>query len=320
MNIFPTKHLKKRLLFIFIMIVFLTIVVISEPPSDFPQKRFDIEIESGDSISKVADSLYEQNVIRSKTLFKIVAMAISLNSGIQAGDYRFSYPQSTIIIAKRMVNGEQGQTKVRVTVPEGTNSYDIAYILLKAIPDFNAPKFVAMSKRYEGTLYPDTYYFFENVKVEQVISTMIDNYDKKIAEVDTQIKKSKRSLKDILTMASIVEKESTHDKLTKQTIAGILWKRLDDGMLLQVDAPFYYLTKKAGNFTLDDLKIESPYNTYLNKGLPPGPISNPSIETILATIESKETKYWFYLTGNDGVMRYAATYETHLANKNTYLK
>jgi UPF0755 protein len=314
------RHFKKNITFILGVIIILTIIVIGEPPRDFPQGRFDIHVENGDSISSAAEDLYAQNVISSKTLFKIFAILISKNNGIKAGDYRFNYPQNTLSIAKRMVNGEEGQTKVRVTVPEGTNSYDIAYILLKGIPDFNAPKFIALSKKYEGYLYPDTYYFFENVKVEQVITTMVENFQKQVETIEEDLDSFGRPFKEVLTMASIVEKESTHDEETRRTIAGILWKRIDDGMLLQVDAPFYYLTKKAGNFTLDDLKIESPYNTYLNKGLPPGPISNPSIDTILDTVRPIKTSYWFYLTGNDGKMRYAPTYEEHLANKNRYLR
>ncbi len=314
------KHLKKKITFILVVIFILSLVVLSEPSSDFPQNRFDISIENGDSISKVAEDMYEKGVIRSRLLFKISALVISKNKGIQAGDYRFNYPQNSIAIAKRMVYGEQGQTKVRVTIPEGTNSYDIAFILLKVIPDFNAPKFISLAEKYEGSLYPDTYYFFENVKSEQIISTMVGNFDKKISTIKEEIDAFGKPLKDVINMASIVEKESTSDEKTKQIVAGILWKRLEDDMHLQVDAPFYYITKKAGGYTFDDLKIESPYNTYLYKGLPKGPISNPSVETILATVTPIETDYWFYLTGSDGEMRYAVTFDKHIENKNRYLK
>ncbi len=144
------------------------------------------------------------------------------------------------------------------------------------------------------------------------------NFDKKISTLTLDTKPGGRTLKDIIIMASIVEEEARGLE-DKKIVAGILWKRLDDNMLLQVDAPFYYLTAKKGSFTLDDLKIDSPYNTYLYKGLTKGPISNPGLESIMAAINPVKTKYYFYLTGKDGKMRYASTYDGHIQNKNIYL-
>ena len=148
---------------------------------------------------------------------------------------------------------------------------------------------------------------------------MRNNFNEKIQAIDQQIKSFNKPLSQIITMASIVEEEARADE-SRRIISGILWKRLEKNMPLQVDAPFYYITGKAGGFTLDDLKINSPYNTYLNKGLPKAPISNPGLGTILDTVKPKETNYWFYLTGNDGEMRYATNFDQHIENRNTYLK
>jgi UPF0755 protein len=145
------------------------------------------------------------------------------------------------------------------------------------------------------------------------------NFDKKVNPLKDEIAKSGRTLKDIITMSSIVEEEAVGLE-DKRMVAGVLWKRLDKGMLLQVDPPFYYITGKTSWVTYDDLKIDSPYNTYKYKGLPRGPISNPGIESIKATISPIKSDYYFYLTGRDGKMRYAITYDGHLANKNKYLK
>lgn len=306
-------------LFLILASIAVLIVVVSQAPSSFPTERFDIPVESGDSISSVANELSERGVIRSKILFKASAVILSINKGILAGDYRFNYPQNAISIAYRMVHGHQGQSRIRITIPEGTNVFDMAYIYQKSLPNFSAPRFVSLAKKYEGYLYPDTYYFFENAKAEDIITTMKDNFDKKIATIQSDIDESGKTLEEILIMSSLVEKEAYADE-SRKIIAGILWKRIDEGMPLQVDAPFYYITGKAGGYTLDDLKIDSPYNTYIHKGLPVAPISNPSLDTIIDTLEPMNTKYYYYLTGNDGVMRYAETFAGHIENKNLYLR
>ena len=125
------KNFKKSLSFVVITLFILAVIVISQPPKDFPAERFDIHVQRGDSVSSVADDLYSKKLISSKFLFKVSAVLISQNRGVFAGDYRFAEKQNTFEIAYRMVKGHQGQPKVRVVIPEGTNVYDIAYIYLK---------------------------------------------------------------------------------------------------------------------------------------------------------------------------------------------
>lgn len=297
----------------------LAVIVLSQPPKDFPLQRFDIHVQKGTSISSIADDLRVKNVISSELLFKISTLIFSKSHGVFAGDYRFTGKQNGLVIAYRMAKGHQGQPKVRIVIPEGTNVYDMAYIYLKSLSDFNAPRFVSLAQKYEGYLFPDTYYFFANAKPEEIIATMRENFNSKIKTLAKEITKFKKPLNDIIIMASLVEKETYADE-SRKIVAGILWKRLEQGMALQVDAPFYYITNKPGGFTLDDLKIDSPYNTYTKKGLPVAPISNPSLATILDTVTPVETPYYFYLTGSDGTMHYAATFDKHLDNKSTYLK
>lgn len=313
------KNWKKNIAFIVICIGILTVIVISQPPRDFPLKTFNIHVQKGDSISSVTTDLQDKNVINSPIFFKILTVIISKNHGIFAGDYRFTAPQNAINIAYRMVKGHQGQPKVRIVIPEGTNVYDMAYIYLKNLSDFNAPRFVSLAQKYEGYLYPDTYYFLANAKPEEIIKTMRENFNTKIKTLDKEIKAFNKPLNDIIIMASLIEKETNADE-SRKIVAGILWKRLKNNMPLQVDAPFYYITGKAGGFTLDDLKIKSPYNTYTNKGLPIAPISNPSLATIFDTIKPIETSYYFYLNGSDGAIHYATTFDGHLNNKYIYLK
>lgn len=313
------KHFKKNMTFIVIVIMILVVIVLSQPPKGFPLKRIDIHIPKATSISNVAEDLYSKKMISSPFLFKVFSVILSSNRGIFAGDYRFTEPQNMVTIAHRMIRGHQGQPKIQITIPEGTNVYDMAFIYLKKLSDFNAPRFVALAQKYEGYLYPDTYYFLANAKPEEIIKAMRTNFNEKVKTAEKEIKAFNKPLNEIVIMASLVEKEAYADD-SRKIISGILWKRIDKNMPLQVDAPFYYITGKAGRFTFDDLKIDSPYNTYIHKGLPVAPISNPSLATIIDTVTPVKTPYWFYLTGRDGAMRYASNFDQHIVNKNTYLK
>jgi UPF0755 protein len=144
-------------------------------------------------------------------------------------------------------------------------------------------------------------------------------FDGEIGSIRKEIDVSGKSLKDIVTMASIVEREASSSN-DRKIIAGILWKRLKTGMALQADATFFYvLATSTRALTLDNLKMDSPYNSYAHKGLPPTPIGSPGLDTILATLRPTATSYWFYLAGKDGVTHYAATLEGHNANSAKYL-
>jgi UPF0755 protein len=288
-------------------------------PDNFPKNQIDVHIPSNTSLTSISDSLANQNIISSPFLFKVFIVVFGGQKGLFAGDYRFTRPQNVIAIAYRMVKGNQGLPKIKITVPEGTNVYDMAFIYLSKLRNFNAPKFVALALPQEGYLYPDTYYFLSNVKSEEIIKTMRNNFDEKIEPLEEEITKSNKILEEIITMASIIEEEEKNSE-DRKVISGILWKRLNEGIPLQVDAPFYYITGRKGGFTYDDLKIDSPYNTYKYKGLPKGPISNPSLDSITAALNPVTTKYYYYLTGKDGITRYSDTYDGHLKNKNVYLR
>jgi UPF0755 protein len=313
-----TKKFIFGLGFFFLITLIGMIVAASRVPKNFPIGQFDINIPLSSSLDNISNKLESKRIISSPFLFKVLIVIFGGGDGIFAGDYRFTEGQNAFTIASRLTAGQHGLPKVKITIPEGTNVYDMAYIYLTKLTNFNAPKFVALALREEGYLFPDTYFFFSNTKPEAIIKEMRANFDKKISTLTLDTKPGGRTLKDIIIMASIVEEEARGLE-DKKIVAGILWKRLDDNMLLQVDAPFYYLTAKKGSFTLDDLKIDSPYNTYLYKGLTKGPISNPGLESIMAAINPVKTKYYFYLTGKDGKMRYASTYDGHIQNKNIYL-
>lgn len=252
-------------------------------------------------------------------IYKVFVVMLGGQRNVMIGDYLFDTPQSSLRIAYRTVRGIQGVNKVKITIPEGSSAKDITDILVKNFPKFNAEEFLKLANENEGYLFPETYYFYESVTPERVIEEMRSRFDQKIATLKDKIDASSISLKDLIVMSSIVEREASNNK-DRKIVAGILWKRIKEKMPLQVDATFYYLLKKtSAELTMTDLKMKSPYNTYTNLGLPPGPIANPGLEAIEDTLDYTETKYWYYLAGKDGVTHYASTLEEHVANKRKYL-
>ena len=158
------------------------------------------------------------------------------------------------------------------------------------------------------------------MSAETVIAVLERNFNKKISEIESLVQMFKKPLKDVVIMASILEAEGRIME-TRRIISGILWKRLSIGMPLQVDVTIHYIKNdKNTALSLDDLKIDSPYNTYIHKGLPPTPINNPGLETILAAVTPIKSKYLYFLVDKNGIMHYAITHDEHVVNKEKYLQ
>ena len=288
------------------------------PPEQFPIGSL-IKIESGMTVHESAELLKERGAIRSTTTFMALVRLFGAYRGIIAGDYYFDVPESTIEVAIRFTHGEYNLTLVRVTIPEGATTAEIADILDWKIPSFNRSGFLALAEPREGYLFPDTYFFLPNVTHEEIIRTMEENFKNRTSMLAEQIAKSGHTLSDIVIMASIVEKETIEWK-DKLIVAGLLWKRIEIGMPLQVDAPFLYaININTFNLTLKNLRTDSPYNTYTRKGLPATPIANPGLDSIRATIQPKETHYLFYLSDRSSNIHYSRDFEEHKANKRRYL-
>lgn len=288
-------------------------------PSDFPEDKM-VHIEKGSSLNAIALSLEDIGVIKSPLVFKLSVLIFSGSTGsAMAGDYIFSEPMASPRIASRLVNGEFNLTPVKITIPEGTTINNISTILSKAVPSFNSEAFLKETKDKEGYLFPDTYFFFPNVSTEQVVKDMENNFDKKIETLRDDISRSGHTTREIVIMASLLEHEA-HTTDDRKIIAGILWKRINIGMPLQVDAPFIYDTgKNTYQLTTKDLKTDSPYNTYTRKGLPAGPIGNPGLDSILAAIYPKDSPYLYYLSDREGNVYYSATFDKHKRNKVLYI-
>ena len=283
-------------------------------PFHFPRGTV-LTVPEGTTVQEVGDLLEEENIIRSSLFFVSLVRLFGGERGVASGVYSFERPLSVFYAAYRLNRGETGLPFVKVTIPEGATVRTMALTLNDQLPGFNSEKFLELAKPFEGLLFPETYVFTPGVSPETVIQAMRDEFEKNIASLQGDIDAFGKPLLDVVIMASLLEKEARLYE-TKQTVAGILWKRIALDMPLQVDAVFgYILNTDTFSPTFDQLDIDSPYNTYLNRGLPPGPIASPGLDSLRAAVNIIETPYLFYLTGKDGTMHYAKTFDEHVANR-----
>lgn len=300
-------------------LVFLCLeLVFWAPPANFPALTT-IAIPKGTTLGGTADKLLAAGYIRSELSFKAFVFLFGGSKAVTAGDYFFENAQSVIPIAWRMVHGSYGLKLLRVTVPEGTTVFQIADLFKKRFSLFDPKVFIAEAK--EGYMFPDTYFFLPNVTAEDVITRMTENFNEQTRSLQADILLSGKSLADIVTMASIVEEEAS-DPVVQKVIAGILWNRIAIKMPLQVDATFAYYVNGKNSYTLSksDLKKDSPYNTYTNKGLPPGPITSPGISALKAAISPTKTDYLYFLADLKGNTYYAKDFAGHQKNREKYLR
>lgn len=300
-----------------ILVIVLSIWV-SSPPHAMPIHSV-VRVEKGDALSIIAQKLYDGKYIRSTAFFQTLVMLSPGKATIVYGDYYFDKSVPVWTITSRMVRGMYNISQVRATIWEGMTVREISELLQSLIPSFDPYGFQAKAKNLEGYLFPDTYFFSPFAIADDVIKKMNDNFNHKIKPLEEEILDSGNTKNEIITMASIIEKES--NGTDQKIISGILWNRIRAGVPLQVDASFIYLLgKESKELTLLDLKTDSPYNTYMHKGLPPGPIGNPGLEAIVAAIHPEQTSYMFYLHSSDGTLHPAKTFAEHVKNKQKYLK
>jgi UPF0755 protein len=290
-----------------------------QPPVSFPINTI-YSVKEGAGISKTATDLCEKSIIKSEFWFKSFLVMFGGLKGLKAGDYALADNQSVFAIAYRLSHADYRLDLIKITIPEGLNVFEISKIISQKFPQITSEQFIKEAAKEEGYLFPDTYNFLPNSTAKEILSAFKENFQIKIKTIESEITKFGKPLGDVIKLASILEEEARTTE-TRQIVAGILWKRLLMDMPLQVDASFKYINGKGTkDLTLDDLKIDSPYNSYLYKGLPPTPISNPGLEAIRAAISPIKTDYLYFLSDKNGVMHYAKTYSAHLQNKELYLK
>lgn len=302
---------------VLILIVFFSYHLLL-PTQNFPSGHL-IEIPEDASVAEMGAILKGRGAIRSALSFKAYARLTFQDRSLEPGPYVFDRPVGLLEIVHRMSNGRHGIEPVRVTLTEGMTVKDMGKALKLAMPDFNAEAFEELASTSEGYLFPDTYFFIPGTEPEEVMKRLRERFDEQIQIISEEILASDRSMGEVVTMASLIEREAQSEE-DMRTVSGILWKRLDSGMLLQVDAAFGYMHGENGHTpTAQDLETDSPYNTYMYGGLPPTPIANPGLTALRAAAVPLTSPYFYYLTGRDGLMYYGKTFAEHMRNKELYL-
>lgn len=336
---------KKRLFFIFIFAGIVLLAAGLSPKEIGSSDTLFFRVEKGEGSRDIASNLEQQGVIRLGVFFHMYVFSTGVSGKLQAGEYELGPGMNIPRVAQKLAKGDV--VKEELTIIEGWDLRNIAQYLknkelfqakefleiagfpatdyrrasdLPTPTDFAAEyEFLKEKPKYlglEGYLFPDTYFVQRGVKVKDIIRLMLDNFEKKVAGIPFQ----NRTIFDIVTMASLLERE-VRTMEDKRIVAGILSKRLEHGIPLQVDATVTYaIGQNNGRVSLQDTKTDSLFNTYKYPGLPLGPISNPGFESIEAALSPQESSYLYYLSTPEGETIFSETLEGHNEAKAKYLR
>ncbi len=326
------KRIIKLLSIAVIALILISIFAISKVslytvPSNLDDYTF--EIKEGEAVSQILTQLEQKKFIKSASFVSLyLKFNKELGTNIQAGTYRIEPGLTSIEVVKSLKGGVQLE---RLTFLEGWRREQYAsYLNEKKGPDY-ALAFYKASKDLEGRLFPDTYFIDKNTSAKALVNMMTENFDKKAQELASP---SPLPEKDVITLASLIEREAS-DPTDQAIIAGILLKRLQNDWPLGVDATIQYAladlnAKAQGGIEKaildkkfdwwpkilyeEHIKLDSPFNTRDNSGLPPHAIADPGANAIKAVLHPLQTDYWYYMTDKNGIMRYSTTLEEHNAN------
>lgn len=295
-----------------------------------------VSVPSGSAPDAIADELVDAKVLGSKFLFRIAVRLRGGGDRILAGDYAFPKALSPWSAVGALTNDAYRVNEVALTFPEGFTSAQMAerldaagvvgksaFLAAVATPSAALRALVLglpSSASLEGYLFPDTYRFLKDSTATVVVTKMLENFATKRRALPAASGTAMgEPFHRIVILASILERE-VKTAADRALAADLFWRRIELGIALQSDATVNFVTGKGlASPTLDDTKVESPYNTYLHPGLPPGPIGNPGTVSLTATLNPTANDYLYFLTPKDGTTVFSKTYDEHLANKAKYL-
>jgi len=314
--------------FLFIIILWLAIhlfnrVITSRKPPAADQPRFKVvEIFPGSSVSDIARQLFTEDLITSEFAFKISAAARGSTRELKAGEYRLETSMSVLEVLSRL---EQGRVMLHeFTIPEGYTLKQMARRLNKLglvdetefLDLANDPVFCkelgVERQNLEGFLFPDTYRIAKGLSAETVIHIMVDRFWSIYSDLIRQrTAAKKKDLHDIVNIASIIEKEALFDD-EEPLVASVIHNRLRHGMPLQCDVTIRYPLDNYGiHLTYADLRMDSPYNSYLYPGLPPTPICSPGLSALRAALNPAESDYMYFVSMNNGRHKFSSSLSEH---------
>lgn len=291
-------------------------------------------ITKGMSATQIGNKLSEEKIIKNSFAFKFYTQLTGKSQEIQAGEYSLPKNKNLYLVIAEIL---KGPSQVWVTVPEGLRREEIAFKFADGLGKTGSERsafideFIKDTQGKEGYLFPDTYLVAKDISVIKVVSAMENTFEKQTSDFQKDIENSQFSLNQIVTIASLIEREAKGVE-ERPMIAGVILNRLKDGWPLQIDAAVQYAiaSKKLekgllepGKYwavlTKEDLEIASPFNTYAKAGIPPSPISNPGITSLEAAVYPTSNDYYFYIHDDSGQIHFAKTIEEHNANVRKYL-
>lgn len=266
-------------------------------------------VPQGQATAAIAQRLAREKLIKSALVFRLVVEQKGLSGKLQAGDFRLNRGMA---LASIIDNLTHGSLDFWITFPEGLRVEEYAERLAEKTA-IDQAEFILAAKPFEGQLFPDTYLIPNTAAAEDIVSLLTNTFTKKSPTQERQR----------LIIASLIEREAKHND-DRKLVSSVIHNRLKIGMALQIDATVQYVLGKSGawwpkNITFEDLRIKSPYNTYLNSDLPPAPIANPGLASLQAALDPAETDYLYYLSDSGGFNHYAVTLEEHQDNIAKYL-
>ena len=298
---------------------YIYIQTLAQAPANFPSNT-PIEVVPGTSISAITKQFKQAGVVRSDLLLYLVLLTSYKPEDVKASTYLFSEPKDVYAIAEALIAGDFDSLLIPFIHREGEPVKEIAKNANKKLTNFSTEAFLMLASTSEGVLFPETYKIPKTFTPEELFTLMTDTYEEKVAPLRTQIKEKKLLEQDVIILASIIEREA-NSTTSMKLVSGILQNRLALDMALQVDASMeYILEKPLKELTAEDLKTDTPYNTYLYRGLPPTAIGNPGLDAIMAVLEPTPSEYMFYITGTDGEFYYAKNFDEHRLNISKYLR
>lgn len=271
-------------------------------------KSVDFLIPKGSSVSIIGKNLEKAGLIKNATVFKFYVQISNSQNKIQAGEFELS---PNLSLSQIITELKKGPKEIWVTIPEGLRREEVATkfaSILNKDQKFIS-EFLQLTIDKEGYLFPDTYLFPRSATAVQIVNKLTTTFNQKVEDVTYRQ----------LIIASMLERETFADT-EKPIVAGILYKRLENDWPLQVDATLQYVKGNWEPIYSIDKEIKSAFNTYKNLGLPPSPIANPGLSSILAAISPEESDYWYYIHDNDAKIHFAKTLEEHNMNIDKYLK
>lgn len=287
-------------------------------PSDTTKRAF--VIDKGESVREIATDLKNEGLIKDTVAFFLWVKTNGLDNKIQAGQFYIAPSMSMSEIVSSL---QVGTHDLRITIPEGKRAEEIADILEENFTNYE-PSWRQFLVEQEGYLFPDTYSFAKDATIDQIVKTMTDTFEQKYVTIQGP-RKATLTKNEIVTIASMVEREAKHDE-DRPLVASVILNRYDIGMKLDIDATIQYALGyndaeqrwwKQG-LTVNDLALNSPYNTYKTASLPPTPIANPGVKALEAVVNPADTDYLFYISDSTGQNHYARTNDEHEANKQKF--